>query len=49
MSDDEDVCVCEQCDDIFLTKSGLAEHIKDKHATSNEDSTQEEKEKEKPA
>ena len=36
MSDDEDVLCCEQCDDIFLSKSGLAKHIKEKHETFNE-------------
>ena len=31
MSDEEDVYICDECDDIFLSKSGLATHVKEAH------------------
>ena len=31
MSDEEDVYICDECDDIFLSKSGLDTHVKEAH------------------
>ena len=31
MSDEEDVHICDECDDIFLSKSGLATHMREEH------------------
>ena len=31
MSDEEDVYICDKCEDIFLSKSGLATHIREEH------------------
>jgi len=47
-NEDDDPGVCDYCDDIFLTKSGLAEHIREKHETPSKDSPKEEEEEEKP-
>ena len=45
MSSDEIVFLCDQCDDIFLTKSAIAEHVKENHEASIEDGLEEEVER----
>ena len=45
--DDEDVCVCDTCDDIFLTKSGLEAHVKEKHEVATREDLKDEEEKPK--
>ena len=35
-SDDEDDCACEYCDDIFITRAGLAAHVEEMHEGGNE-------------
>ena len=45
--DDEDVCVCDVCDDIFLTKSGLKAHQDEKHGSDDSGASKGEEE-EKP-
>ena len=51
-SDDEDVFVCEQCDDIFLSKSALQSHVSEAHESppkSKEDDSEKPKRRMGPA
>ena len=45
MSEDEDVFICDQCDDIFLSKSGLDRHIEEEHVAKKKTEVNPEKEK----
>ena len=37
MSDDEDVCVCDECQDIFLSQSALKQHMEEEHGTNTKE------------